>query len=78
MAGLRWHYRLVRGGGKDLAMSAVQTESRETPRDGYGIGFVSYRLRTEFRDLCKLAGLDAAQDIMAEIILDERRRRCSS
>lgn len=53
-------------------MSAVQTESRETPDDAWDIGFLSYHLRTAFRDMRRRVGLDEAQNIMATIILDER------
>ncbi|MBZ9894203.1 hypothetical protein LB545_07580 [Mesorhizobium sp. BR1-1-6] len=46
-------------------------ESRETPADGYGAGFIEYRIRTEFRDLCRLIGKEAARQEIAHIVNDE-------
>jgi hypothetical protein len=56
-------------------MSAVQTESREAPKNALGDDedFLTYHLRTAFIDVRRLVGLDRAQNIMATIILDERK-----
>lgn len=54
-------------------MDTASTEMKlDMPRDGLEPGYTAYQLRVNFRDMCRLLGLDEAQNIMAEIILDER------
>lgn len=56
-------------------MSAVQTESRETPQDGFGAGYLEYQIRSDFRDLCRLIGKENARREVAEIINSEFERK---
>lgn len=51
------------------------TESRETPKDGYGAGFLEYSIRSDFRDLCRLIGFENACREVAEIINAEFERK---
>lgn len=41
------------------------------PEDAYGPGYVTYNIRTNFRDLCRMVGKEAARQQIAEIINDE-------
>jgi hypothetical protein len=45
--------------------------------DGYGPGFIEYQIRTNFRDLCRLIGKEAARQEIAEIVNAEFDRRAS-
>lgn len=48
--------------------SLVPMERRETPKDGYGAGYVVYRLATDLHELCCLIGCEAARQEIAELI----------
>ncbi len=54
-----------------------QTEREPEDRaDGlYGAGFIEYSIRTSFRDLCRLIGIEAARQEVAEIINSEFERK---
>lgn len=55
----------------NLEVSRMQREAME------GSGFISYQLRTYFRDLCRVIGKEAARQEIAEIINDEFERKAS-
>jgi hypothetical protein len=57
-------------------MYAEATEMAE-PNDGYGPGFIEYQLRSNFRDLCRLIGKEAARQEVAEIVNAEFERKSS-
>lgn len=59
-------------------MTALMTQrehERDTPADGYGAGFLTYSIRSDFRDLCRLIGFENARAELAEIINSENDRR---
>lgn len=47
----------------------------ETPRDGYGVGYIVYSLAADFHALCCLCGPEAARQEIAEIINAEFERK---
>ena len=49
----------------------------QTPPDVFGDGYLTYSIRTEFRDLCRLVGFENARQTVAEIINSECERRAS-
>lgn len=47
----------------------------DTPADGFGPGYLAYSIRSDFRDLCRFIGKEAARQEVAEIINAEFERK---
>lgn len=47
----------------------------DTPKDGFGAGFLVYRIAADFHALCCMTGPEAARQELAEIINSEFERK---
>lgn len=61
----------------DMTRMYAGANEMAEPKDGYGPGFLEYQLRTNFRDLCRLIGKEAARQEVADIINAEFERKSS-
>lgn len=58
-------------------INGADMQREEAPVDGFGAGFLEYQIRSNFRDLCRLIGKEAARQEVAEIINGEFERKAS-